>query len=205
MTYWWLNFMHTQPISLQICKHVAFCFLRCERRGECTTSGVPKLLLLQMPWAQSLTAQTRHSTVSLTLHRTTSPPLMGWSTRFAALNICWDENKLLSTLLIVFFFLFFGFVCFLLLGVDKVVRRSCAWWVCKCLPLFRKHAEWYKCCSGGHAQVLFVCLHYIINMPTNYSSPTLILFLQHRTLLAYIDKNGKLPSTWFLQLDNTCK
>ena len=104
MTYWWLNFMHTQPISLQICKHVAFCFLRCERRGECTTSGVPKLLLLQMPWAQSLTAQTRHSTFSLTLHRTTSPPLMGWSTRFAALNICWDENKLVSTLLLDFFF-----------------------------------------------------------------------------------------------------
>jgi len=26
-----------------------------------------------------------------------------------------------------------------------------------------------------------------------------------RTLLAYIDKNGKLPGTWFLQLDNTCK
>ena len=32
-----------------------------------------------------------------------------------------------------------------------------------------------------------------------------VLPLPCRTLLAYIEKNGKLPGTWFLQLDNTCK
>ena len=47
---------------------------------------------------------------------------------------------------------------------------------------------------------------YAVRLLKVYSPPPLFFFIViSRTLLAYIEKNGKLPSTWFLQLDNTCK
>ena len=46
-------------------------------------------------------------------------------------------------------------------------------------------------------RLLLVCFHHFINMESNYATSTLPLFLPHRTLRAYIDKNGKLFSTWF--------
>ena len=60
---------------------------------------------------------------------------------------------------------------------------------------------WWRLCTG----YILLSIDEIINMTNSSEISTLPLFLPRRTLLAYIDKNGKLPSTWFLQLDNTCK
>ena len=60
---------------------------RCEPKEVCTTSEVLVLLRPVMLWALSLMVQTRLSMVCHPLRRTTSPPLMYWSTRFGPFSV----------------------------------------------------------------------------------------------------------------------
>ena len=92
---------------------------------------------------------------------------------------------------------FFSCVCL----TDKTVCCSCAWRVCKRLSFFEvAPILLLRLYTGPFSHA---CVSQIIGCP--YLTCIAVLPLRCRTLLAYIDKNGKVPGTWFLQLDNTCK
>ena len=134
-----------------------------------------------------------------TLPRMTSQQRMASSTRWV---LCITSNKQPTMSEPI------GCVC-VCVWIDKTVCCPCAWGVCQCVLVLREHAQWDKCRCGSYAQVLHDCWLADVRCKALKSVPPspsfFFVVVISRTLLAYIEKNGKLPSTWFLQLDNTCK
>jgi len=164
----------------------------------CTTSGVHMQLHPLTQWARWLMVQTKPNMACHTLPRMTSQRRMVSSTRWV---LCITSNRKPTMSEPI------GCVC-VCVWIDKTVCCPCAWGVCQCVLVLREHAQWDKCRCGSYAQVLHDCWLADVRCKALKSvppSPSFFLVVISRTLLAYIEKNGKLPSTWFLQLDNTCK